>query len=173
MLKALFFTAIASLATSVLASSSNAFYGLNYGVNIYACPTLEDVKRDFRVISQYTNTVRIYSVKDCNLGDLALKASQATKMRLYLGIWVDGVTPFEQEFNALKKIAKSNALYNVEAVIVGSEVMYRGDVSSEELVRRIEKVKKLVSPKGTKVTTAEVYYKFTPEIIHAVDFVMM
>ncbi|KAI9364203.1 hypothetical protein BD770DRAFT_407002 [Pilaira anomala] len=84
----------------------------------------------------YLRGPRIHSVKDCNLGDLALKASQATENCVStLSIWVDGVTPFEQEFNALKKIAKSNALHNVEAVIVGSEVMHRGDVSSEELLR--------------------------------------
>ncbi|KAI7888732.1 glycoside hydrolase superfamily [Mucor mucedo] len=164
---------IASLVSSTLAASS-AFYGLNYGVNMYACPTLEDVKRDFRILSQYTNTVRIYSIKDCNLGELALKASQATKLRLYLGMWVDKSDSFDREFSALKTIAESNRFYNVEAIIVGSEVMYRGDLEPNELVDRIEKVKSLVSPLGqTKVTTADVYYKFTPEIINAVDFVMM
>lgn len=173
MFKISFIVSIVSLVSSTLAASS-AFYGLNYGVNMYACPSLEDVKQDFRILSQYTNTVRIYSVKDCNLGELALKASQATKLRIYLGMWVDKSDSFDREYNALKTMAETNRFYNVEAIIVGSEVMYRGDLQSSELVERIEKVKSLVIPLGrTKVTTADVYYKFTPEIINAVDFIMM
>lgn len=171
MFKLSLIVSIISLVTSTLAAS-NAFYGLNYGVNTYACPSLEDVKHDFRIISQYTNTVRIYSVKDCNLGELALKASQATKLKLYLGMWVDKTDSFDREYSALKTIVESNPFYNVEAIIVGSEVMYRGDLQSNELVDRIEKVKTLVRGQ-TKVTTADVYYKFTPEIINAIDFVMM
>lgn len=153
--------------------SANAFYGLNYGVNINACPTLETISSDFQAISQYTNIVRIYSVKDCNLGELALQASQANNLQLYLGMWVDKTHSFDKEFSALKRIASSNSFYNVEAVIVGSEVMYRNDMPSNELVKRIKKVKKLVKPLGPKVTTSEVYYKFSPDVIDAIDFVMM
>ncbi|GAA5800265.1 glycoside hydrolase superfamily [Helicostylum pulchrum] len=171
MLKALLLTTLVSITTVI--AGSNAFYGLNYGVNTNACPTLEDVKHDFRAISQYTNIVRIYSVKDCDLGDLALKASRATKLRLYLGMWVDKTDSFDKELSALKRISESNPFYNVEAVIVGSEVMYRDDLQSSELVDRIGKVKELLASQGTKVTTADVYYKFTPEIIDAIDFVMM
>lgn len=163
--------AILSCATFTL--GANIFYGLDYGVNTGACPSLEAVTRDFRTLSQYTNTIRIYSVKDCNLGELAIKASQANKMRLYLGMWIDKTDSFSKELAKLQEIAKSESFHNVDAVIVGSEVAYRGDLPEKELVNCIEKVKKVVHPLNTKVTTSEVYYKFDPGVVEAVDFLMM
>ncbi|KAL9548532.1 hypothetical protein MBANPS3_005638 [Mucor bainieri] len=154
-------------------AGSSAFYGLNYGVSKDACPSFDTVKRDFRILSQYTNTVRVYSLKDCDIGQLALKASQEVKMKIYLGMWIDKTDSFEQEYEALKRLTMSNSFYNVEAIIVGSEVMYREDMTADQLAQRINKVKGLVGPKGVKVTTSEVYYKFYPEIIDAVDFLMM
>lgn len=170
LLKFLFLTSC--LIYNVLAGSS-AFYGLNYGVSKEACPSFDTVKRDFRILSQYTNTVRVYSLKDCDIGQRALQASQEAKMKIYLGMWIDKTDSFDQEYEALKRIASSNSFYNVEAIIVGSEVMYREDMTADELAKRINKVKALVGPKGVKVTTSEVYYKFYPEVIEAVDFLMM
>ena len=164
-----FSLAFLSLASCALAGS--AFYGLDYGVNTGACPTLESVKRDFRTLSQYTTTIRVYSIKDCNLGQLAIQASQANKMKLYLGIWIDKTDSFDKEMEALQSLVKTESLRNVEAIIVGSEVMYRGDVSADQLVDHIKKVKTLA--RGTKVTTSEVYYKFDPKVVNAVDFLMM
>ncbi|CAO3628827.1 unnamed protein product [Mucor fragilis] len=154
-------------------AGSSAFYGLNYGVSKEACPSFNTVKRDFRILSQYTNTVRVYSLKDCDIGRLALQASQEVKMKIYLGMWIDKTDSFEQEYEALNRLAMSDSFYNVEAIIVGSEVMYREDMTADELAKRIKMVKNLVGPKGVKVTTSEVYYKFYPEIVDAVDFLMM
>lgn len=154
-------------------AASNLFYGLNYGINKEACPTLETVKNDFRVLSKYTNTVRVYTLKDCNLGELALKAAQANRMKVYLGMWVDQTDSFDREYDALKKLVASNSLYNVEGIIVGSEVMYRGDIPPETLVQHIKAVKSLTSSKHVPVTTSDVYYKFDPNVVDAVDFLMM
>lgn len=154
-------------------AASNTFYGLNYGVSKDACPSFDTVKRDFRILSQYTNIIRVYSIKDCNIGQFALQASQENKLRIYLGMWVDKTDSYEKEYEALETLVSSNSLYNVEAIIVGSEVMYREDMLSDELVKRITKVKDLVGPKGVKVTTSEVYYKLYPDIVDAVDFLMM
>ncbi|CEP08397.1 hypothetical protein [Parasitella parasitica] len=160
------------LAYNAIAASS-PFYGLNYGVNKDSCPSFETVKRDFRILSQYTNIVRVYSIKDCDMGQLALQASQENKLKIYLGMWIDKTDSFEKEYMALQRLASVNSFYNVEAIIVGSEVMYREDMSSDELVKRINKVKNLVGPKGVKVTTSEVYYKYHSDIVDAVDFLMM
>lgn len=166
-------TLFATLSLATVTLGANIFYGLDYGVNTGDCPSLETVTRDFRILSQYTNTVRIYSVKDCNLGELAIKASQDNKMRLYLGMWIDKTDSFSKELAKLQDIAKSESFHNVEAVIVGSEVTYRGDLPTKELVHCIEQVKNVVHPLNTKVATSEVYYKFSPEVVNAVDFLMM
>lgn len=159
--------------TLLIGVSADIFYGLNYGVSKDACPSYETLDQDFKILSQYTSTVRVYSIKDCNIGDLALKASQANNMNIYLGMWVDKTDSFDKELAALKQLVSSNSLHNLEAIIVGSEVMYRGDLESYELVNHIEDVKSVVKPKGVQVTTSDVYYKFSFDIVDAVDFLMM
>ncbi|KAI8986006.1 glycoside hydrolase superfamily [Pilobolus umbonatus] len=151
--------------------AANIFYGLNYGVNRDNCPSYETVQADFRVLKQYTNRIRVYTLKDCNLGVLALRAAQYHKMRIYLGMWVDGTNAFDQELQSLKDLVRYNKLYNVEAIIVGSEVLYRGDLKSWELVDRINQVKAVT--KVVPVTTSEVYYKITSDVANVVDFMMM
>ncbi|KAI8061495.1 glycoside hydrolase superfamily [Gilbertella persicaria] len=155
-------------------ASPKPFYGLNYGINRNDCPNLETVRSDFRALSKYTNTIRIYSLKDCNMGQTALQAAQENNLRLYLGMWVDKTDSFDLEYVALNRLVSSSQnLNSVEAIIVGSEVLYRNDSSSEELSKQIKKVKTLVKPKGIKVTTSEVYYKFTPAVVDTIDFLMM
>ncbi|KAG1463505.1 hypothetical protein G6F46_000776 [Rhizopus delemar] len=157
--------------TSTVASA--AFYGLNYGINRDACPNLDKLDSDFKALSQYASHVRIYSVKDCDLGENALLAAQANGVKLYMGMWIDKTDSFLQELVSLKKLVSDYNVQNIEAIIVGSEVIYRGDVSSDQLTEYINQVKEVVHPLGIQVTTSDVYYKFEPNVVSAVDFIMM
>ncbi|CAO3579357.1 unnamed protein product [Absidia cylindrospora] len=154
--------------------SAQSFYGLNFGINQNSCPPLEHYVDEFKHIKAYTNRVRSYTTGVCNEGALALKASQTVGMNIYLGMWVDTPQTFESEFNALKGIVQSGAsLGNVDAIIVGSEVVYRKEADATTLAGYIKRVRDLVHPLGVKVTTSEVYYDFSPPIVEAVDLLMM
>ncbi|KAI8889591.1 glycoside hydrolase family 17 protein [Backusella circina FSU 941] len=146
------------------------FYGLNYGINRENCPSLEMITNDFEVLKTYTDIVRIYTLKDCNLGDLAITAAENVGLRLYLGMWVDRYGTFDQEFAALENI-QDRLDQVIEGVIVGSEVNYRGDVPPAILASYIKRVKQMVQ--DVKVTTSDVYYKFAPEVVREVDYLMM
>ncbi|KAF7728022.1 hypothetical protein EC973_006787 [Apophysomyces ossiformis] len=172
-MKGLFYFALSILAGSYFVQAQNDFYGLNYGVNRDACPTLDNLKRDFSTLKQYTNRIKTFSLSVCNQGDLALQATQALGMRMYLGMWIDRPDTFQQELDALNAILAKHDLSNVDGIVVGSEVLYRNDADVASLVDYINKVKTLVKPKGIKVTTADVYYKFPPEVVQAVDFITM
>lgn len=108
-----------------------------------------------------------------NIGALALEAAHATGMNIYLGSWIDRPDTFQSEMQALKNILANHDLSKVDAIIVGSEVLYRKDASPHDLANYIKQIKSIVGPHGVSVTTADVYYTFTPEVIDAVDFVMM
>ncbi|KAI8972513.1 glycoside hydrolase superfamily [Pilobolus umbonatus] len=149
------------------------FYGLNYGINPDACPSLEKVKEDYTKIKEYTDRVRSFSLHVCDEGQLALQASQSLGMRIYLGMWIDRPDTFDAEMNALKTIVENDDLSNVDAIIVGSEVLYRGDTDENTLANYIAEVKKLVGSKGVPVTSSDVYYKIPPVVVDQVDFVMM
>jgi exo-beta-1,3-glucanase (GH17 family) len=60
--------------------------------------------------------------------------------------------------NAIKEVA-SDYQDTVYAVTVGSETLYRGNFTGEELKGKIETVKKAL-PKGIKVGTADSWNKF-------------
>jgi glucan 1,3-beta-glucosidase len=95
-------------------------------------------------------------------------------MNIYLGMWVDRPETFDSEFGALKALVASGANFdNVDAIIVGSEVIYRKDATADMLASYIRQVRDLVNPLGVKVTTSEVFYDFSPPIVEAADFLMM
>ncbi|KAI8099301.1 glycoside hydrolase superfamily [Halteromyces radiatus] len=151
-----------------------SFYGLNFGIDQNNCPALQHYIDEFNQIKTYTNRVRSYTMAVCNEGELALKASQSTGMNIYLGMWVDRPDTFESEFNGLQQLVKSGASFkNVDAIIVGSEVIYRKEADAATLANYVRRVADLVHPLGVKVTTSEVYYDFSPPIVNAVDFLMM
>ncbi|KAL0074702.1 glycoside hydrolase family 17 protein [Phycomyces blakesleeanus] len=163
---------LASLLLATLAKAEY-FYGLNYGINQDSCPTLEDVKKDLTALKPYTNRIRIFSLSVCNQAELALQATQELGMQLYLGMWVDRPDTFDNEMKALDNIASKYGFSNVDAIIVGSEVLYRNDTDSASLANYIKKVKDTIGPKGVKVTTADVYYELPPDVVQELDFVMM
>ncbi|OMJ24001.1 Glucan 1,3-beta-glucosidase, partial [Smittium culicis] len=68
------------------------FNGLNYNPKRPdgTCPILSDVQLDFSNLQPYTDTIRIYSAKDCNQGEPVLRAAEGTNWKIYLGMWVEG-----------------------------------------------------------------------------------
>jgi glucan 1,3-beta-glucosidase len=167
-------TAIAAAATPSAPTTGDYFYGLNYGINQNACPTYEQIKSDFQTIKQYTNRVRTFSLSVCNEGQMALQAANELGMNIYLGMWIDTQATFDAEMAALNSIAASGQSFSkVDAIIVGSEVLYRNDTDEQSLANYIQKVGAIVRPKGIKVTTADVYYEFPPVVVAQLDFLMM
>ncbi|KAI8637954.1 glycoside hydrolase superfamily [Parasitella parasitica] len=166
----LLFTALSSVA------GENYFYGLNYGINQNACPSYETIKSEFTQIKKYTNRVRTFSLSVCNEGALALQAANELGMNIYLGMWIDRPDTFDAEMAALKNIlanTQQESLDKVDALIVGSEVLYRKDTDANSLANYISTVRDLVKPKGISVTTADVYYEFPPVVVEKLDFLMM
>jgi glucan 1,3-beta-glucosidase len=174
MLKSLLAILLTAAVGSTVAQG-NYFYGLNYGIDTNACPTLEQYKAHFSKIKQYTNRVRIYSLSVCNQGALALRAANELGMNIYLGMWLnDQQGVFEAELNALKAIVNSGELSsNVDAVIAGSEVLYRNETTPDVLANYISQISAVIKPKGIPVTYSDVYYRIPPQVVEKLDFVMM
>lgn len=167
-------TAITAAITPNAPTTGDYFYGLNYGINQNACPSYEQIKGDFQTIKQYTNRVRTFSLSVCNQGQLALQAANELGMNIYLGMWIDTQATFDAEMAALTSLIGSGQSFSkVDAVIVGSEVLYRKDTDEQSFANYIQKVGQMVRPKGIKVTSADVYYEFPPVVVAQLDFLMM
>ena len=106
--------------------------------------------------------------------DNAIRATQELGMRLYLTIWIDqDLDSFEDEFQVLQDLLSRHDFHNVDGIIVGSEALYRGDVSTETLLEYIQRVKAVIEDRGIPITSADTFDMITPELAAPLDFVMM
>ncbi|MEK7699866.1 MAG: hypothetical protein AAB332_05630, partial [Planctomycetota bacterium] len=167
-------------------SASPRIKGVNYGPFRDGqrpggpCPSSTEVQSDMKILKRMANAIRTYGLLDCKLGENILLATKNAHVKLTLGLWLSGDKDANRkEVDELKRLA-SQGLQNVIAVVVGSEVLLRGDLTLEELINYINQVRDVVP--GIKVTTSEPwdiwlgsdkrYPNITP-LINAVDFIFL
>jgi exo-beta-1,3-glucanase (GH17 family) len=128
----------------------------------------EQIDADLRILAARTACVRTYSVIQ-GLGHVPV-AARAAGVKVLLGIWISR----DPEANA-KEIAKAVEVANanrdtIRAIVVGNEVMLRGELPAAQLVDLIREVK---AKTGLPVTYADVweFWEKFPQIAPAVDFV--
>ncbi|OMH78882.1 Glucan 1,3-beta-glucosidase [Zancudomyces culisetae] len=170
---------VLAIAAASGVSASTDFWGLNYNPKRAdgSCANVYDVMNDLNALSNYTDTIRIYSVKDCNHGEPVLRAIENTDWKVYLGLWVgEGDLAYELDKAELRRLSQYFDLKrHVQAIIVGSESIYRGEHTTSDLAAKITDTKMLLEELGLgeiPVTTADVGYLMDSTVIDAVDFVM-
>jgi len=128
----------------------------------------KQIRDDLTLLSRYTNCIRTYST----VGLEAIpKVVKELDMKMYMGMWVssDAIST-EKEFVTLVKLAKTYPEV-IRAVIVGNEVLLRGDTSATQLTDYIQKVKKALP--NVPVTYADVweFWLKYPKVAQSTDFV--
>lgn len=136
------------------------------------CKETADYEADFDALKGLTSIVRGYDATDCNFAERALPAAQKKGFQVVLGIWAD----VDAQFNDGKAAAqKFSAQYpdQVHAVTVGSEALYRGNFTGDELAEKILEVKEAVG--DVKVGTADSWNKIADgtadPVIRVSDFI--
>ena len=125
-------------------------YGQDPTQGVYPEPA--QIRADVELLSGQTNRLRTYSVRD-SLGEIPAIA-QEYGMNVTLGVWISrDLEANDYEVNRAIEIA--NHERNIDLVIVGNEAVYRGDVTPEQLIAYVERVREGV--KAT-VTTAEPWH---------------
>lgn len=166
------------------------FHGMDYtswGVQYPLClqypPSQNNVTRDMAVLSQLTNTVRVYGT-DCNQTQMVLHAIdnlELTDMKLWLGVWVNSnETTTKRQIETLYDVIDGmNDTGIIEGVIVGNEVLYSGGFSDQTtaqtaLITYIEDVRSNLTAKGLKVpvATSDLGDNWTADLLAASDVVM-
>ncbi|KAL6946782.1 hypothetical protein ACO0QE_001631 [Hanseniaspora vineae] len=110
------------------------------------CKTTDDWVSDLETVKTYGSSVKIYAVSDCNaLQTLGPAAEQVGSVKLWLGIWEVDDAHFEAEQNALSTYLPEIDSSLVNGFLVGSEALYRGDLSPSALAGKIQTIQKLVS----------------------------
>ncbi|TFV97681.1 glycosyl hydrolase [Algoriphagus kandeliae] len=130
--------------------------------------TEEQVRRRLEIIRPYTNWVRSFSCTEGN--ELIPMIAKEMGMKTLVGAWLGKDDEINQEeVKGLIKLAKEGY---VDIAAVGNEVMYRKDLTEDQLLGFIEMVKKEL-PK-VPVGYVDAYYEFElkPRITEACDVIL-
>jgi exo-beta-1,3-glucanase (GH17 family) len=150
---------LASVSYSPFASSDNPDSGTR--------PTPEQIRADLKAIAPYTRAIRTYS--STGGAELIPPIAAEFGLKVSVGAWISkDQARNEREIRSAIELARHNS--NVNAIIVGNETIYRGELTIDQLIALIKKVKE-ASP--VPVTTGEIgsVWLDHPELASAVDFV--
>ena len=128
----------------------------------------EQIRRRMKIIQPYTKWIRSFSCIEGN--ELIPKIAKEFGIKTLVGAWL-GKEPEknEQELSALIDLAKQGF---VDIAAVGNEVLYRKELTEDELLAHIERVK-LAIP-HIPVGYVDAYYEFSarPKITAACDVIL-
>ena len=133
------------------------------------CITEEQVRRRMKIIAPYTKWVRSFSCTEGN--EFIPIIAREYGIKTLVGAWLGNDPEVnEREIEGLIKLSNEGF---VDIAAVGNEVMYRKDLTEEELLQFIERVKKAV-PNTIPVGYVDAYYEFTikPRIAEACDLIL-
>lgn len=119
------------------------------------CKSADEYKQDFSRLSSYTKKVRVYAVSDCNTLEVLGPAAEEAGFTVFFGVWPNDDAHFQAEKEALQTYLPKIKKSTVEAITVGSEALYRDDMSASDLGDRINSVRDLL--KDIKDSDGESY----------------
>jgi exo-beta-1,3-glucanase (GH17 family)/glycosyltransferase involved in cell wall biosynthesis len=130
-------------------------------------PTTAQIRADLKALAPFTKAIRTYS--STGGAELVPPIAAEFGLRVTVGAWISkDQARNEREIRAAIELARHNS--NVDAIVVGNETIYRGELTIPQLIALIKQAKQS-SP--VPVTTGEIgsVWLDHPELASAVDFV--
>lgn len=127
------------------------------------------VRRRMSILRPFSKWVRSFSCIEGN--EFVPKVAKELGMKTLVGAWLsDDLEKNEEEIEALITLANQGL---VDIAAVGNEVLYRKDLTEEQLLEYIERVKEQM-PEGIPVGYVDAYYEFTqrPRIADISDVIL-
>jgi glucan 1,3-beta-glucosidase len=126
------------------------------------------IEDDMARLSRMTECVRTYSTR--NGLDRVAEIAERYGVKVIQGIWLGGErAPQERDIATAIAIAKRHP-GTIRSLVVGNEVLLRGDMTSGELAATIRRVKAQVAQPVTYADVWEFWLRYR-EVYEAVDFV--
>lgn len=130
--------------------------------------TEEQVNRRIQIIKPYTKWIRSFSCVEGN--EHIPRVARRNGLKTLVGAWLGNDKEMnDAEIEGLIALAKEGC---VDIAAVGNEVMYRGDLTEDELLDYIQQVKKALPE--IPVGYVDAYYEFShrPRITEACDVIL-
>ena len=130
--------------------------------------TEEQVRRRIEIIKPYSKWVRSFSCVEGN--EHIARIAHQNGMKTLVGAWLsDDLQMNEKEIESLITLAKEGC---VDIAAVGNEVMYRNDLTEDQLLGYIYRVQEAIP--NIEVGYVDAYYEFShrPRITNACDVIL-
>jgi glucan 1,3-beta-glucosidase len=140
-------SSLVGLLPVVSLASAMGDMAFNLGVkdNAGSCKSSSEYEDDLSVLKDYSKIVKTYAVSDCNtLQNLGPVAEEAG-FQIMMGIWPNDDAHFAAEKEALQQYLPTISVETVKIFTVGSEALYRKDLTADELADKINEIKSFVS----------------------------
>ena len=128
----------------------------------------EQIRRRMKIIQPYTKWIRSFSCTEGN--ELIPRIAHEFGIKTLVGAWLgDDDEINKREIAGLIQLAKEGF---VDIAAVGNEVMYRGDLTEQELLDFMAQVKDAIP--NVPMGYVDAYYEFTdrPRITEACDVIL-
>ena len=151
--------AVMAAAPSVVSAGGTLGFALGNKMPSGVCKTQADFEADFVAIAANSaaKVVRIYAAADCDTAKNILPAAKNKGFQVVLGIWPDTDDSYTKDKAAVVTYAPQFPA-QVYAVTVGSESLYRGNFTGDQLLAKIKDVKSALPT--VKVGTADSWNKY-------------
>ena len=141
-------------------------------------PSQNNVTRDIAVLSQLTNTIRLYGT-DCNQTEMVVHAIQRLEMqdtmKVWIGVWQDGnTTTNARQLAQLWDIVDQYGADPFAGVIVANEILFRQQMTTTQLASLLDEVRTNLTGKGIDlpVATSDLGDALNAEVADKSDYIM-
>ena len=132
--------------------------------------TENQIRRRMDIIAPYTKSVRSFSCTQGN--EIIPKIAKEKGLKTLVGAWISSDKERnEKEIKALISLAKSGF---VDIASVGNEVLLRGDLTEEELIEYIDRVKNELKDLDIPIGYVDTYYEYSkrPKLLEVSDVIL-
>ncbi|KAK1750311.1 endo-beta-1,3-glucanase [Echria macrotheca] len=141
-------------------------------------PSQNNVTRDVAVLSQLTNTLRLYG-NDCNQTQMVIHALRQLKLddkiKIWMGVWQDNnKTTNARQLSQMYDILNEYGDKPFKGVIVANEILFREQMDISTLGSLLAEVRTNLTAKGWNlpVATSDLGDKWTATLAQQSDYIM-
>ena len=152
---------------------NNGIHGISFSVYLNdQAPgsqiSAQQIRERMQVIKPYVKWIRSFSCTDGN--EQIPRIGHENGLKTLVGAWLGSdAEKNEREIEAVIKVAQAG---HADIVAVGNEVLLRGDLSEDQLIGLIQRVKQAIP--GIPVGYVDAYYEFAvhPRVSDACDVIL-
>ncbi|MEZ4745132.1 MAG: glycosyl hydrolase family 17 protein [Calditrichia bacterium] len=161
------------LESAFLQMLNNGIHGISFSVYLNdqkpgSLISAEQIADRMQIVKPYVKWIRSFSCTDGN--EQIPKIAKENGIKTLVGAWLgDDPEKNEKEIEGVIKVAKAGY---ADIVAVGNEVLLRGDLTEDEIINFINRVKREIP--GIPVGYVDAYYEFAvhPRVSDACDVIL-